>query len=199
MSNLAAWLADRQTDESKHKLLFVIFVLDGPEMSGFDSFIASHEIRISFLIHMHILFFPPLFSVTIFSDITIILISNNLYPYLLKLLQINAPVSQLLFIIITYCWGKLLSTDGSKSRWSDTQSVDVRLLKKPAAVEQHVGAWGLHKVLLHLSDRRVIEMVPGPSYGTVAQRRVVAHVQVACVVLEKANRRLWFLCSHINS
>lgn len=57
-------------------------------MSGFDSFIASHEIRISFLIHMHILF-SPLSSVTIFSDITIILISNNLYLYLLKLLQIN--------------------------------------------------------------------------------------------------------------
>lgn len=57
-------------------------------MSGFDSFIASQEIRISFLIHMHILF-SPLSSVTIFSDITIILISNNLYLYLLKLLQIN--------------------------------------------------------------------------------------------------------------
>lgn len=54
-------------------------------MSGFDSFIASHEIRITFLIHMHILFSP----LTIFLDITIILISNNLYLYLLKLLQIN--------------------------------------------------------------------------------------------------------------
>lgn len=32
-------------------------------------------------------------------------------------------------------------------------------------------------------------MVPGPSYGTVAQSRVVAHVQITCVILENVKRR----------
>lgn len=68
--------------------MFVYFVLDGPEMSAFDSVFASHDIRIGFLLHIHD-FFSSLFSVIIVSDITIILISNNLYEYLLKLLQIN--------------------------------------------------------------------------------------------------------------
>lgn len=43
----------------------------------------------SVFLYICIFFFSPLSSVTIFSDITIILISNNLYLYLLKLLQIN--------------------------------------------------------------------------------------------------------------
>lgn len=72
---------------------------------------------------------------------------------------------------------------------SDVQPVDVWLLNGPAAVEQHVSAGGLHKVVLHLSDRRVIKMVPGPSHGTVAQRRVVTHVQVPCVILERGKKK----------
>lgn len=170
-------------------------------MSGFDSFIASHEIRISFLIHMHILFFPIILCNHIFR--------YNNYINLKQLVSvfIKAASNEWLPLCLNYCGivEESCSVQTVKSRsiysvkippktlricpsgWSEAQSVDVGLLKKPAAVEQHVGAWGLHQVLRHLSDRRVIEMVPGPSHGTVAQRRVVAHVQVTCVILEKAN------------
>lgn len=70
--------------------------------------------------------------------------------------------------------------------------MNVRLLNRLAAVEQHVSAWGLHTLILHLSDRCVIKMVPGPSHSTVAQSRVVTHVQITCVILEKAQRRWLF-------
>lgn len=75
--------------------------------------------------------------------------------------------------------------------------MDVRLLNGLAAVEQHIGARGLHGLVLHLSDRRVVEMVPGPGDGTEAQSRVVTHVQVPRVILEKAPRR-WFIYPHVS-
>lgn len=62
--------------------------------------------------------------------------------------------------------------------------MDLWLLEGFAAVEQHVGVRGLDEAVLHLSDRRVVEAVPRPGQSTVAQSRVVAHVQVPSVVLQ---------------
>lgn len=76
--------------------------------------------------------------------------------------------------------------------YSETQSVEVWLLQRLAAVEQHVSAGGLHRLVLHLSDRCVIKVVPGPGDGTVAHSRVVPHVQVTRVILEKAKTRRSF-------
>lgn len=73
--------------------------------------------------------------------------------------------------------------------------MDVWLLNWLAAVEQHVSARGLHRVVLHLSDRCVVKKVPGPSYGTEAQSRVVTHVQVARVILEKAKKEAGISCT----
>ena len=66
-----------------------------------------------------------------------------------------------------------------------SQSVDLWLLKGLAAVEQHVGVRGLHKAVLDLCDQRVVKTVPGPGQDVVAQSRVVTHVQITCMVLEK--------------
>lgn len=66
-----------------------------------------------------------------------------------------------------------------------SESLDLWLLKGLAAVEQHVGVWRWHETVLYLSDCRVVEAVPGPGHSVVAQSRVVTHVQITCVVLEK--------------
>lgn len=66
-----------------------------------------------------------------------------------------------------------------------SQSVDLWLLKGLAAVEQHVGVWRLYKAVLDLCDHRVVKTVPGLGQGVVAQSRVVTHVQITCMVLEK--------------
>lgn len=63
--------------------------------------------------------------------------------------------------------------------------MDLWLLERRAAVEQHVGIGGLDEAVPYLSDRRVIKTVPASSAGVVTQSCVVAHVQMACVVLEK--------------
>lgn len=66
-----------------------------------------------------------------------------------------------------------------------SQSADVWLAKRPATVEQHVGARVLHWAALHLSDHRVVKVVPRLGDGVVTQRRVVTHVKIPSVVLEK--------------
>lgn len=68
--------------------------------------------------------------------------------------------------------------------------MDPWLLERLAAVEQQVGVWRLHQAVLHLSDRRVVKTMPRPGQGVVAQSRVVTHVQVTCVVLEKERVQL---------
>lgn len=168
-------------------------------MAGFDSFIASHEIRISFLTQILTPPVPHIFFVIISSDIAIILTSENLYDYLLKLLQIH--VCLCVSVIEVRRGGKKLVLCRPPPKESETQSVDVWLLNRLAAVEQHVSAGGLHRLFRHLSDHRVIKMVPGPSEGTVAQSRVVTHVQITCVILEKARRRWPFhaTCIHLIS
>lgn len=65
------------------------------------------------------------------------------------------------------------------------ESMDLWLLERPAGVEQHVGIWRLHQAVLYLSDDRVVKAVPGPGRSAVAQSRVVTHVQMARMVLEK--------------
>lgn len=66
-----------------------------------------------------------------------------------------------------------------------SESLDLWLLKGLVAVEQHVGVWRWHKTILYLFDRRVVEAVPRPGQSVVAQSRVVTHVQITCVVLQK--------------
>jgi len=70
-------------------------------------------------------------------------------------------------------------------RSESSESEDLWLLKRLAAVEQHVGMCGLNQAVLHLSDRRVVKTVPGSGQGVVTQRCVVTHVQMTRVVLER--------------
>lgn len=72
--------------------------------------------------------------------------------------------------------------------WSE--SADLWLLKRLAAVEQHVAVWRLHKAVLYLSDRWVVKTVPRPGQGVMAESRVVTHVQITCVVLEEERDHL---------
>lgn len=66
-----------------------------------------------------------------------------------------------------------------------SQSSNLWLLERLVAVHQQVGIWRLHKAVLNLSNRRVVKTVPGAGEAVVAQSRVVTHVEVTCVVLEK--------------
>lgn len=72
--------------------------------------------------------------------------------------------------------------------WSE--SADLWLLKRLAAVEQHVGVWRLHKAVLYLSDCWVVKTVPCLGQGVMAESRVVTHVQITCVVLEEEREKL---------
>lgn len=59
--------------------------------------------------------------------------------------------------MITFSRGKLILVFYLQS----SQSLDLWLLERLAAVEQHVGVGRLHQGVLYLSDKRVVKQVPG--------------------------------------
>lgn len=68
-----------------------------------------------------------------------------------------------------------------------SESSDLQFLERLAVVEENVSVWRLDEILLHLPDHGVIKAVPSVQQWVVAEGRVMTHVQVTCVVLEKKN------------
>lgn len=60
-------------------------------------------------------------------------------------------------------------------------------LERVAAVEQNVSVWRLHNAPVHFLDQRIVKPMPRLQHRVVAQSRVVTHVQVTSVDLEKEN------------